>query len=100
MLKRMGWTRKKIGGWERARGVLEGCLEDAGRQRSRDRRPERLVFVDLLGAPTPRSLPSLRVVTQRVASAPEGAAQLLGQERDPALASMTQIGRASCRERG
>jgi transposase len=38
MLKRMGWSRKKIGGCERARRVLEGDLENVGRRRSRDRR--------------------------------------------------------------
>jgi transposase len=38
MLKRMGRSRKKIGGCERDRSVLEGFLEDAGRWRSRDRR--------------------------------------------------------------
>src|SRR5215212_2264626 len=35
MLRRMGWTRKKTGGSERTRRVLEGGLADA---RRRDRR--------------------------------------------------------------
>jgi transposase len=32
MLRRIGWSRKKIGGCERARQVLEGSLESAGRR--------------------------------------------------------------------
>ena len=57
MLKRMGWSRKRIGGCERARRVLEGGLGDAARQLSRHRREAACVRRPF-GAPTPRSLPS------------------------------------------
>ncbi len=52
MLKRMGWSRKKIGGCERARRVLEGGLGDAARQLSRHRREAACVRRPFGGANT------------------------------------------------
>ena len=77
VLKRLGWSRKKIGGSGGARRVPEGCLEGPGVRghgrgkagfRGRDGR-QRFALSDL------------RLVAARGAGAREGAAQL-GQERD------------------
>src|SRR3712207_4793720 len=47
MLRRMGWTRKKIGGCERARGVLERAARRTLVAGGID--AKRLVFVDEMG---------------------------------------------------
>jgi len=50
-LRRLGWSRKKIGGSERTRRVLEGRLEGAGGRRDR-RDAKCFVFVDECGTNT------------------------------------------------
>jgi hypothetical protein len=87
----LGGAEKKIAGSGRARRVPEGGLEDAGSRENRRRAPG----VRGRDGHQRFALPALRLVSQGCEGLRQRSAQL-GQERDPALASITAEGLGPC----